>query len=252
MAPFDTTPPKSTSGITANPNPVLQQAMNNPQPVISEKPKKSGFGCFAIGCFSLIVIIIALGIGGYYVVKSKLGAIVESYTDTESMPLPPLSLSENQIDSVIARTENFLNSKQPGHAPVPLVLNGQEVNAFIAHSQNLSQFKDMAHIDIKDGAIDAQVSAPLDAFGLKGRVFNGKVKFTASLKNENVTLKVFSASVNKEEIPSQVLETFGGTFHVSELEGKNKEENGLKEFLESLESLEVKNNTLTIVPRKIR
>jgi hypothetical protein len=221
----------------------------SPEPYKSAaEPPKPGHGCFFYGCIAAsvlaVLLLIAIGLGVYFSYQTYL-RLVNQYTSPARMDLPKVEMAEEDRNALHARFNAFKKALDEGEDAEPLVLTGDELNVLLADQANVA---DRVYFIIEGDKLKGEVSLPLDAIGLaalKGRYFNGKATFEASLKNGRLDVRVDAAEVNGQPISEQVM---AGLRTANLAEEASKQPENAK-VLDKLESLVIKNGTITIKAR---
>jgi len=103
------------------------------------------------------------------------------YTSETALELPSAEITEEEVQAVVARLEDFRDQFDKGEAPQELVITLEEINALIANNPDL---RGKVYVTIVDGDLKADVSFPLDEIpGGKGRFFNGSATLHVELDN---------------------------------------------------------------------
>lgn len=213
-----------------------------------EKPGRRGPGCFLWGCIIAVVLVVGgmaavLG-GGYYMYAQ----MRDKYTDTQPMALPEIPLSQEERQSVKERFDRFREAVDAGEPAEPLILDEDEVNTLIAESDSEDTMKDSVRVQIEDDTVKGQISVPLDDVplpGLKGRYFNGSAELRGSLKDGRLEVYIENASVKGEPVPENVM----AEMRKENLTAEIMNDPEARKTLEKLESLEVRDGRVVIVPK---
>jgi hypothetical protein len=213
----------------------------------AEPPRKE-HGCFFYGCIAASVLamllLIAMLVGGYLFYQGMV-KIINQYTSPTPVELPKVEMPEEDREALHKRFDVFKQAVDKGEETEPLVLSGDELNALLADNAAVAG---KVYFLIEGDKLKGQVSLPLNALGLpgvKGRYFNGKATFLANLHEGHLIVMVDSAEVNGQPISEQVM---------AGLRNKNLAEDAAKDpdnanLLNKLESLEIKDGTITIKAR---
>lgn len=209
------------------------------------EPPKKGRGCFFYGCITAIVLaalmMIVIAVSGYFGYQAYI-KLVDQYTSPTRMNLPKMEMSEQDRKALRERSEAFKKALDKGEDIEPLVLTGDELNVLLAGETGVA---DRVYFIIDGDKLKGQVSLPLDAVGLpglKGRYFNGKAAFLASLRDGQLVVTVDSAEVNGEPLSEQFLT---GLRNANLAEDATKDPDNAR-LLNKLESLQIKDGKVTI------
>jgi hypothetical protein len=180
---------------------------------VEAPPPKKGLGCFARGCLILLVFAVVLAIacfagmywglhrhsalfyGGYWLTKTR--SIAEA-----PVPLPEFSASDEQIQSVRERWQDFEQKTRAGQS-AEIELTADDINGLIATNRDI---RGKVFVSIEGDQFRAQTSVPLGEFlGRPGYYFNGNItvefRGVQSLENPQLNRIV----VNGEQLPSDLL-----------------------------------------------
>ena len=180
---------------------------------VEAPPRRKGLGCFARGCLILLVFAIVLAIAcfvGVWWGLQRDSAVVRGIywlakthsIAAESAPVPEFSASDNQIQEVRERWQDF-EQKTRAAQPAEIELTANDINALIAANRHA---RGKAFVSIEGDKLRVQASVPLgEILSRPGYYFNGDVtaefKSPESLENPQLNRVV----VNGEQVPSDLL-----------------------------------------------
>jgi len=180
---------------------------------VEAPPRKQGLGCFARGCLILLVFAIVLAIAcfvGVWWGLQRHSAVVRGIywlakthsIAAEPAPVPEFSASDNQIQEVRERWQDF-EQKTRAAQPAEIELTANDINALIAANRHA---RGKAFVSIEGDKLRVQASVPLgELMGRSGYYFNGDI--TVELKSaeslENPPLN--RITVNGEPVPGDLL-----------------------------------------------
>ena len=180
---------------------------------VEAPPRRQGLGCFARGCLTLLVFAIVLAIAcfvGVWWGLQRHSAVVRGIywlakthsIATEAAPVPEFSASDNQIQEVRERWQDF-EQKTRAAQPAEIELTANDINSLIAANRHA---RGKAFVSIEGDKLRVQASVPLgDILSRPGYYFNGDVtaqfKSPESLENPQLNRVV----VNGEQVPSDLL-----------------------------------------------
>jgi len=180
---------------------------------VEAPPRRQGLGCFARGCLILLVFAIVLAIAcfvGVWWGLQRHSAVVRGIywlakthsIAAESAPVPEFSASDNQIQEVRERWQDF-EQKTRAAQPAEIELTANDINALIAANRHA---RGKAFVSIEGDKLRVQASVPLgEILSRPGYYFNGDVtvefKSPESLENPQLNRVV----VNGEQVPSDLL-----------------------------------------------
>ena len=176
-------------------------------------PRRQGLGCFARGCLILFVFGTVLAIAcfaGMYWGFQRNSAIVKGIywlAKTHSIaeapvPVPEFNASENQIQSVQERWQDFEQKTRAGQ-PAEIELTADDINILIVTNRDT---RGKVFVSIDGSQLHLQTSIPFgELLGLRGYYFNDDItiefKDAESLENPQLSRLV----VNEKEVPSDLL-----------------------------------------------
>lgn len=215
-----------------------------------QSPPRPRKGCLFYGCLILVALFLAmvagLSIGGYFVYK-KAEAFVDQYAAMEPVELSQLQYTEEQTDDFKERMRVFIDGLGEGMSTAPLVLQGEDLNMLLASSSNLKTWADGVRLSVEGNEVKGQISLRLGDLGapfFKDRYFNGTASFKVSIEEGELIVSPSSISVNGNVLPDQ---------YMAEMREQNlavgiSQDPDLAPTLEQLESIEVKDGTVTVFP----
>ena len=180
---------------------------------VEAPPRRKGLGCFARGCLILLVFAIVLAIAcvaGMYWGFQRHSAIVhgiywlaKTHSIAEApVPVPEFTASDNQIQSVRERWQDFEQQTRAGQ-PAEIELTADDINVLIATNHDA---RGKVFVSIEGNQLHLQTSVPFgELIGRRGYYFNGDItvefKGVESLENPQLNRIV----VNGEQVPSDLL-----------------------------------------------
>jgi hypothetical protein len=180
---------------------------------VEPPPRRKGLGCFARGCLILLVFAIVLAIAcfaGVYWGFQRHSAIVhgiywlaKTHSIAEApMPMPEFTASDEQIQAVQERWQDFEQKTRAGQA-AEIELTADDINALIAANLHA---RGKVFVSIQGNQLRIQASTPLgEILNRPGYYFNGDItvefKGAESLDNPQLNRIV----VNGEQVPSDLL-----------------------------------------------
>jgi hypothetical protein len=208
-------------------------------------PAKKTRGCLFWALVTVVVLAVVVGGGGYLGYRYAIHRVVTSYTETAPLDLGAPVLSPADFGALDGRLANFAHAVRNKTPVEPLVLTGEELTALVARSPELSRFGGRARFSVGDAEVRADLSVPLARMGYPDRWFNGSAAFAITLENGVLIVTLRSASVKGEPVPGWI---------VRRLEDRNLAKDLYEKplaasFIARLESIEVGNGRITVVPR---
>ena len=170
-------------------------------------PKKRG--CLFYGCLSLVIVallVVTVGILGYFFVKRTAEGWVRDYTDAAPAKLERTEYSREQTDGVQRKVAEFQRALESGTNSIELTLTADDLNALISTQREL---KDKLFVRIDNDQLRGDISMPLTDIGplkLGGRYLNASVLFNVALTTNGVLdIRLRDAKVNDRPLPSMLL-----------------------------------------------
>jgi hypothetical protein len=225
-----------------------------PPPPAYYPPPRQGMGCFAKGCLVLLILgffftAVIVGGGWYFYKKtfnnltSSAPADVRLETPTEA-EIRTADRAHARLSEAIARNEE-----------TTVEFTGPELNALLARDSDFSFLRDRGRIDISNSIMTVTLSAPLDALpwpGLKGRWFNGTLRFSMAYAFGIFRVDIKSAEANGHEFPRLFLSSFNSSFNQSMNKGfqdeLQKNERG-SEFWNHVKSMSLEGDKLVVTTK---
>jgi hypothetical protein len=213
----------------------------------TENPASPRRGCFFYGCLTgvvcLVAILLALLLGLHQFRK-----MVNWYTDSKPLELPPATLSPQQFQQVQDRMDRFQDAIRGGRHAEPLALTAEEINALITQDPRFQMAKDKLRVVIQQDQLQARVSVPMEELGLgmfKGRYLNGEGELALSLDNGILRITPQTLRVKGRPLPTIYMDRI----RVQNLAEPLNQNPRSSVALNRLAAIEVKNGQLVLVPK---
>src|SRR5262245_4274246 len=180
---------------------------------VEAPPQREGLGCFARGCLILLVFAIVLAIacfagmswglhrhsalfyGSYWLAKTR--SIAQAPT-----PVPELSASTQQIQSVHERWQDFEQKTRAGQ-PAEVELSADDINSLIETSDDV---RGKVFASIEGNQLRLQTSVPIGGFlGRPGYYFNGDVTIELNGAESLENPQFRRITINGEQVPADFL-----------------------------------------------
>ena len=211
-------------------------------------------GCFAKGCLTVLVLGFFLGVAilgtGWFIYKktfTKLTSTTPSDVRIEAPTPEQLKSAQTSLDR--------LNEAIAQNHETTIAFTGPELTILLSRQADLDFLRDRSRIDISDSIMTMALSAPLDALpwpGLKGRWFNGTVRFSMSYDNGDFDIDVKSIEANGYEFPTSFLSSFSSAFDDSFNDGFRKEtrrNNRVEEFWDHIKSIRLEGDKALVTTK---
>lgn len=216
-------------------------------------PPRSGMGCFAKGCLTVLIVgflfCAIVGIGGWFFYKKTFSKLTSAAPIDVQVQKPTPDQVKTAEDSRARLDEAIATNKE-----TTVEFTGPELNYLLQRNSDWDFLRGRSRIDISDSTMTVAVSAPLDALswpGLKGRWFNGTVRFGLTYSYGAFQLDLKSAEANGQQFPATFLSSFNSSFNESVNEAFQKElqKNQSGDFWNHVKSIEVRGDKLVIVTK---
>jgi hypothetical protein len=165
-------------------------------------------GCLFYGCLSLVIaalLVIVVGILGYFFLKRTTEGWVRNYTDAGPAQLERVEYSREQTDVLQRKAAEFQRALETGTNVIELTLTTDDLNALISTQP---QLKDKLLVRIDNDQVRGDISMPLSNLGplkLGGRYLNGSVIFQVVLTNGVLDVRLHDVQVKNKPLPPLVL-----------------------------------------------
>jgi hypothetical protein len=211
-------------------------------------------GCFAKGCLGVLIAgfllsLLVLGGGWLFYKKTfnKLTATTPSDVRIEAPTPEQIQSAQTSVD----RLNDAIARKQQ----TTVAFTGPELSVLLAREADLDFLRDRSRIDISNSIMTVTLSAPLDSLpwpGVKGRWFNGTIRFGMSYQDGDFDVDIKSIEANGFEFPSAFLSSFDSSFTDSmnsgfhdEIRRNNREE----EFWRHIKSIKLEGDKAVVTTK---
>jgi hypothetical protein len=211
-------------------------------------------GCFAKGCLTVLILgflfCAVVGIGGWWFYKKTINNLV-STTPIDVQVEKPTAAQTKTADESASRLDEAVSRNQE----TTVEFTGPELNYLLQRNSDWDVLRGRTRIDIADSTMTVAMSAPLDALpwpGLKGRYFNGTVRFSMTYAGGEFQLEIISAEANGNQFPSSFLSSFNSSFNDSMNEEFRKEiqkNNRESEFWRHVKSIVLQGDKVVITTK---
>ena len=198
-------------------------------------------GCLFRALVTVVVLAAVVGGGGYLGYRYTIHRI----SDATPLNLGELAPSPGELGRLHGRVAAFAHAIRNKNPVEPLVLTAEELTALLARSPELRRLGVNARLSIEDGEVRAELSVPLDRMGHPDRWFNGSAAFAVTLENGVLIVTLRSASVKGEPVPTWIVRQLRDRNLAKDLDERPLAAG----LVARLESIEVGNGQITLVPR---
>jgi hypothetical protein len=214
---------------------------------MTDPQQKRRKGCLFYGGITGALLVLVLLLGGYLGLRYAKG-LVNQLTDTKPVPLPTVQLPEEQLFQLRDRVDTFRQAVRDGEITEPLELSSDELNALIETDPALVALKHRLYVSINGNQLGAQISFPAEDLGLdalSGRFINAVGVFTIGLTNNELRINAESLIARGKPVPRNIMRQIAAQNLATKFNEDPKAGAGLRK----LESIEVKDGKLVIVPK---
>jgi len=210
---------------------------------LTNPPAPKRRGCLFYGCLTAVVLLLIAGLMVFLAVRFARNTL-DAYTDTKPMPLPKVELTDAEFQSLEERVKSFGATLKSGKPGAPLTLNEQEINALIARTANTKELADKVHVSLNGNEVKGQISIPLSGLGWvgNGRYLNGEAVFKVGLENGALEVTAQSVTVKGNPLP----ESFMSRLRQENLAREATQDPKSAEAIRKLQSIQVENGEVTI------
>jgi hypothetical protein len=177
-------------------------------------PARSGMGCFAKGCLTVLILgflcVAVVGVGGWLFYKKTF----KNLTSTEPAEVQIEKATPAQVTAA-EESHTRLNEAIARNQETTVEFTGPELNYLLQRESDWDFLRGRSRIDIADSTMTVALSAPLDRLpwpGLRGRWFNGTVRFSMTYASGEFQLQIISAEANGNHFPDALLSSFNSSF----------------------------------------
>ena len=205
-------------------------------------------GCLLFGGITAAILLLVLALGAFFGLRYARN-MVNRLTDAQPLALPAVKLSAAQQDELNARVKTFGDDLRAGKSPAPLELTADDLNAVIDSDPSFARVKHHLFVTIEGSQLGAQISFPAEDLGLsrmRGRFLNATGVFHAAIATNELQITTITLSVKGETLPTPLMRE---VMSVNLGEKINQDPRAAAE-LKRLESLEVKDGKLILVPKR--
>jgi hypothetical protein len=174
-------------------------------------------GCFAKGCLTVLILgflfLAVIGGGGWYFYKKTFNNLTSTAPADVRVETPTPAETKSAGESRARLDEAIARNQQ-----TTVEFTGPEINLLLSRNTDWDFLRGRSRVDIADSTMTVALSAPLDALpwpGLKGRWFNGTVRFSMDYRSGIFQLDLKSAEANGYSFPTAFLSTFNSGFNES-------------------------------------
>ncbi len=213
--------------------------------------KKRPYGKYiAIGCAGVTLL---AAIGGFFIYRGMKGFIsgmADKYTYTTPLELPSVDVPNEEAEAVLERVAIFTEALRQNSQPSALMLTSQDINVLIQRHPDWTHLAGKVYVTIEEDRILGQTSIPLGDFGamFEGRYLNGSAVFRLDMSAGRLLVFIDSVEVGGETLPEEVM----SVLRVKNLAEDVNQDPEAAAIIQKLDSITVRDGSLTIVPKSLR
>jgi hypothetical protein len=202
--------------------------------------------CFLYGCVTLVILGLLGGLIAFLVTRNFVSEVRDKFTEAAPIALPTVDMPAGQIQSLIARVDDYARDLRAGKPLPALTLSEAEVNALLQNHPDLKHiYGGLLYVTLEEGRVTGNMSTPLDWLpGLGGRYFNGSATFDISLKDHNVDIFLRSASVKGEKVPEQYV----APVRQKDFAKNWERDRDARTLIEKIDSVKIEKGSVTVTP----
>ena len=210
-------------------------------------------GCFAKGCLTLIIAAAALVVvclfGGWFV----LTRYADKFTATQPSMVQVRQPMPEEVQAAQAKWE-AVRSAVRNNRETTVEFTADDLNALIANDPDFRRAHGRVRVAIADSIVSLDLSAPLDSVKwtrLRGRWFNGNIRFGMSYVDDDFFFELKSAEANGRQIPrfvfsSNFVRSFSRSFTKSFRPRRERDE-----WLKHIRTISVQDDKVILTTRPI-
>ncbi|HVV71892.1 MAG TPA: hypothetical protein VHI52_10395 [Verrucomicrobiae bacterium] len=216
-------------------------------PPVATRPRR---GCLFYGCLAGIVCLVAILVAGLLGLH-ELRRMLDKYTDTKPLPLPAVTISQQDYEQLQRRVDNFRDDLKAGRQAQKLELSSNEINALIAQDPDFKALKGKVYVTIEGDRLGAQISLPMQEMGLprfKGRYLNGKGTFALTLRNGILDVRAEELEVKGKPVPPTYMDAIKRQNLATGANDNPRASVGLNQ----LQGIEIRDGQLVLTPKNMQ
>ncbi|MBT5928042.1 MAG: hypothetical protein HOH33_15655 [Verrucomicrobia bacterium] len=183
---------------------------------MSEKKTRSKLGCLAMGCFGVIIAVIAGGLILYFGTKYALDFALDKYTDDRPTAFAKSNLSVDDAVKLESEFEKFRTRVDVDLPTKPLELDTDQMNHLIETDAKFSTLKDKVRLKIVKNEVRGNISIPIDIVRqiypdlpqinmLSGRYLNANVTVNLRLEGGQLEAYLKQMSIKGDAVPENMM-----------------------------------------------
>jgi hypothetical protein len=199
-------------------------------------------GC-GLACGTMLILISLA-----FIVPRVLDSMIETYTEDEPAAIALVTLSDDELEELENRIDEFTATVDEGEWARPLRLSETDINGLFR--SEVDDFAGAVHFKFRENQVIGDLSIHLDTdikLGpwektLAGRFLNGQATFDLSIVDGELELSLAKFIVSGEEIPDWIVRQIQNQI---DREGwlDNKD---IEEITQKIDTLEVKNKEIVL------
>ena len=210
---------------------------------MSNSEKKSGCGCFAWGCFSIIVLVFV----GSYATTVKLKNIVLDFTTTTPIKIEQAEVNPKDLESLQKKFTDIELLSKGSSNQTKYEFSAAEVAAVVAMAPN-PELKDNLSLTLNGSNFSGRGNLPLDllgfnSYGLGGRYLTVEFEFSPQIQEGVLDIiDIKTLKFNGNDAPDAVKNQFKEKNILKKTKMKVEDQ----QKLQAIKSLKIENSKLVV------
>jgi len=174
---------------------------------MTEEGKTGGRGCLFHGCLTLVVVLLAVGIGLFFGTRYAIKGVVTKFTSEQPTAIPQTSYTEAELKALGSNLAGRLSPVGDPADSAPIAITSRELNMLMGLNPTTDRLRERFHFEIEGDRVKGQVSIPLREFDVKlfkDRYLNGEATFKLTVANGQIDCRFDTLVINGAELPETV------------------------------------------------
>jgi|GEM_PF-2446095 hypothetical protein len=204
---------------------------------------------WVVGGLSILALMAIGGVILFFIVKGAADDYVDTYTSTEMSVFPTPTMTAEEAQPLIDDFNAFKTAIDNGEAPDAFSLTGDEINILLQYDETLDALAGMAHVDIEEDRIYADVSVPLGMITdmLEGQYLNGSGLIQINMQEDELYLSLDQLEVKGVAVPEGIMNEIRTVNQADEIQDNPD----ARRLLKQIASITVEDGRLVIIPKPL-
>lgn len=204
------------------------------------QPKKSGCGCWVMGCLGVMLLGFVSTAVMAFLAYRYADSQLQKFTSATPVVLPTVEFDEAELEELESRIENFQQQVNVGQENAEIVLSAEEINALINKNPDT---KGRVFIKTDNDVLTCDVSIPLTQVPLaRDRFLNGSATLDVRTENGELHIHLLDVIANGEKIPEEIVREL----RKENLVDRMKEDKDMKDLLDRVEEMRIENGNIIL------